>query len=745
MQIVARQKRVLVLSLDDESGTSDVRVLGQDVRVTRIGCGHDIGRVQAAIVEHDGHADAIALEGIPSALELGSVHAEHDVGGGLRSHAKVTPVVDGHGIRSGFERWAVDLADRKEPGIFSHKRVLMLPGLNHTGLAQALQRRASRLRYSDPFLFFGLPHFPGVGSRHTLEQAAPATLETLKHASLERLYPAPARAAPPVPASMFRWANVLAGDSRTIRGCAPADLSGKTVVVESVDETDIEDLTKRGASILVTMMPDVQGHDGLAGFSAAVIEALLVAVRPRPDSSLSEDTYLNLISDLEWTPGIRSLQPQQAGINRFAFVIHPVSFDYIRKHPGFRWARFLPDRFVEWCAAYLPPLYVSRITGARSPITGQRVEGYLYSLGATPRQMLSHGEHFTYRRLSKVARLAERRGARIMGLGAFTSVIGDAGISVARESDIAVTSGNSLTVAATLEAAKRGIMMMGATDLTKGKVMIVGATGSIGAVCARLIARAIRDVVLISVEPEKLIQLKRTIQEETPGASVIIGTRTREHLAQCDLVITATSAFGQRVIDLARCKPGAVICDVARPHDISPEEAAVRPDVLVIDSGEVLIPGDFDIGYDIGLPPKVSYACLAETVLLAMDGQFVDFTLGRRLEVEKVKQIYHLFKKHGFEIAGLRSFDQLVTEEDVAQKRALAAELGADPRHFEQTVAEASARLARIPVSAKGIRASTSASWLPTSWLRRMLEFFTRHFSPRPTFVAQSQYEKRGR
>ena len=121
--------------------------------------------------------------------------------------------------------------------------------------------------------------------------------------------------------------------------------------------------------------------------------------------------------------------------------------------------------------------------------------------------------------------MAERRGARIMGLGAFTSVVGDAGITVAHESDIAITSGNSLTVSATLEAAKQAVIKMGATDLTKGKVMIIGATGSIGSICSRLLAQAIFDVVLVSIEPERLIDLKRTIQEETPGAKVTIATK----------------------------------------------------------------------------------------------------------------------------------------------------------------------------------------------------------------------------
>jgi MYXO-CTERM domain-containing protein len=201
--------------------------------------------------------------------------------------------------------------------------------------------------------------------------------------------------------------------------------------------------------------------------------------------------------------------------------------------------------------------------------------------------------------------------------------------------------------------------------------------------------------------------LKRTIQEETPGARVTIATVANDLVADCDLIVTATSAFGQRILDITRCKPGAVICDVARPPDINPAEAELRPDVLVIESGEVLIPGDIDFGYDIGLPPKTAYACLAETALLAMEGRFEDYTLGRNISLERVKEIYRLFKKHHFQLAGLRSFGKYITEEDVAAKRALADELRQDPRRYEQIKVAAGARLAEIPVMAKGVRASS--------------------------------------
>jgi hypothetical protein len=71
-----------------------------------------------------------------------------------------------------------------------------------------------------------------------------------------------------------------------------------------------------------------------------------------------------------------------------------------------------------------------------------------------------------------------------------------------------------------------------------------------------------------------------------------------------------------------------------------------------------------------------------------------------------VKEIFRLFKKHQFQIAGLRSFEQYITDEDVAKKRALAEELRRDPARFARVQAEAAAKLETIPVMAKGVGAS---------------------------------------
>jgi predicted amino acid dehydrogenase len=734
-------KKILIIHLSDGDTTERITFLGQEILVHRIGSHGDPAKIEALISEYDGRVDAIGLESIPATLRLGAAQRPHERGSRLASAAHTTPVVDGSGLRAGLERWGVILADRMQPGIFSQKRILMVPGLNHEGLEHALRRHSPYIRYADPLVYFGLPDFPGVGHPNTLNRVAAPTLEQLKDAPFRRIFPQPGKPGMPRAVKPFRWADVLAGDIGAIRRYAPASLPHKVVVVNTADEEDIEDLRQRGVSILVALIPDPEHPHGRVGWGDASVETILVSLRPDPALPLNEDTYLDLIAGFDWNPDIRYLQAEEAGINRFAFVIHPLDVSFIHKHRFFQWTRYLPDSLVEAVAAFIPPLYLSRIRGGQSPTTGQRVEGILLSLGATPRQMMKHSERFTYVRLNQAARMAERLGARIMGLGAFTSVVGDAGITVAHEADIAITSGNSLTVAATLEAAKQAVIKMGARDLTRGKAMVIGATGSIGSVCSRLLAQAIYDVVLVSIEPEKLIDLKRTIQAETPGSKVTIATRADDLLADCDLIVTATSAFGQRIIDITKCKPGAVICDVARPPDISAAEAALRPDVLVIESGEVLIPGEIDFGYDIGLPPKTSYACLAETALLAMEGRFEDYTLGRNITIERVKEIYRLFKKHGFQLAGLRSFGNYITDEGLARKCARAEELRQDPALLARVRSEAAQKLHRLPAVSKGVKASNGslAQWLwPAAGLGLLAFWLLRQKRrPQPRSVAE--------
>ncbi|MBL8333974.1 MAG: dehydrogenase, partial [Rubrivivax sp.] len=165
----------------------------------------------------------------------------------------------------------------------------------------------------------------------------------------------------------------------------------------------------------------------------------------------------------------------------------------------------------------------------------------------------------------------------------------------------------------------------------------------------------------------KLEQLKASILEDTPDAKVTCSIDYDELLADMDMIVTSTSGAGKKILDITKVKPGCVITDVARPLDLPPSEVAKRPDVLVVESGEIELPTKVRGLKSIGLPPNVIYACLAETIVLALEGRFEVFTIGRDTEWPKVKEIYKLGLRHGMKLAAISGVNGVFTDEHIAK------------------------------------------------------------------------------
>jgi len=332
---------------------------------------------------------------------------------------------------------------------------------------------------------------------------------------------------------------------------------------------------------------------------------------------------------------------------------------------------------LEKIMAYAPPFVYSHISGIQSP-TGVEAEGWLISVGGTPKEIMRHSPEFTYRRLLDAAAMAQRLGAQIMGLGAFTKVVGDAGVTVAKRSPLPITTGNSYSASGALWAAHDAMLRLNLLPKPRGKervkfkAMVVGATGAIGSVCARLIAKVATEVYMVSPEMAKLLALKESILRETPDAKLFLSAHADKDIADMDMIVTATSGAGKKVLDIMKVKPGCVITDVARPLDLPASEVAKRPDVLVIESGEIQLPGEHIQMKNIGLPKGVAYACLAETIVLALEGRFENFTVGRAIEWEKVREIYKLGLKHGMQLAAISGVNGPFSDDDIAQVRELA-------------------------------------------------------------------------
>ena len=343
-------------------------------------------------------------------------------------------------------------------------------------------------------------------------------------------------------------------------------------------------------------------------------------------------------------------------MGEFAFIIHPVSGakDVARKYPLLR---VLPESVLEFLLKRMSPKPVSEITGVRSK-TGAEAHGWFVGCPLTPRQFLELPEEFVLGKIIRGARVAQEQGAKVVGLGAMTAVVGDAGVTIANSVDIAVTTGNSYTVWTAVEGARQAAQLMG-TDPSQAHIAVMGATGSIGQVCVRIMAAEAPVVTLIGRNEPRLAELAASVDGR---AEMKYTTDPHAGLREADIVIAVTSAV-DTVVPGEALKRGAVVCDVARPRDVSKQVVKQRPDVLVIEGGAVQVPGDVDFHFDFGFPPKTAYACMAETMILALEERYESYSLGRDLSLDRVKEIAALAEKHGFKLAGFRSFEKQVTQE----------------------------------------------------------------------------------
>jgi fatty aldehyde-generating acyl-ACP reductase len=362
-------------------------------------------------------------------------------------------------------------------------------------------------------------------------------------------------------------------------------------------------------------------------------------------------------------------------VNRFCFVIHPLSFDDIARYePGAKGkGEAILRKIMEWMPSYA----AVHVTGVRTP-DGRETEGWFVAAPLLPQQLVDFPREEVYRRVVRAIEIGCELGAEVAGLGAFTAVVGDAGVTINERSPIPVTTGNSLTIAAGVQSLFRGADEMG-IDSASATATVIGATGSIGSACVRLIAPKVARVVLVARNATRLRKFHDDIAAELPCESEQT-TDIPSAVRRSQLILTATTST-QDVIEPEDLQSGAVICELSLPHDVSRRVAQERPDVLVMEGGNMLVPGNprFErvrepgSEFDLNLPAKTALACMSETMVLALEQRLEPYTLGRGIELRKVVEIAEMAERCGFKLADMRAFDAAITPEKVAATRAAAA------------------------------------------------------------------------
>ena len=298
--------------------------------------------------------------------------------------------------------------------------------------------------------------------------------------------------------------------------------------------------------------------------------------------------------------------------------------------------------------------------------------------------------------IRRAVALGKERGAQIVGLGAYTSVVTNGGLSLKGGGMPPLTTGNSYTAVATRQTVSLAAAVRG-WQLPRRTVAVVGAGGAIGQALSILLAGDVGRLILLGnpAHPEESRQrllkvagrivwsadkLRRgptfhhgsvaswvteldwplpsrldgatlmRLGEELIGrtGSVIVSVDHEEMLQRADIVVCCTSTT-ERMVRSERLRTGAVVCDTSRPSNVDPDVRERRPDVMVLDGGVVSLPCDSALGFNASLPAGRAYACMAETMMLAMDQRYRDMSLGFDLSLEQVLEMESLAEELGFQ------------------------------------------------------------------------------------------------
>jgi predicted amino acid dehydrogenase len=674
-------KQIINISLGPGNDDYELNVKFQnaDYSIKRIGVAGDLDKASELLLTWNKKAAAIGLSGIQFPYTIGSSTMPDRKTARLLKEAKKlsTPVTVGSLLRDVSHEWSLRHTHFIFGGnYFTNARVLFFSGMANSKIARVMQEYTPNLQFADPLLENGIPRL--MGSLNELELYArrlKGALKWLPGSSLVTGAGPVKKAGAYLLQQAVQKAQVLVvpyyGFYRYLENFSADDLRGKTIITTTAYADRVATLKEKEVGTIIDTTPKL--FEKVIGVS--VLEALLMAALELSPEEESSDDLLEVISEMEMEPRILYPGGKERRVNRFAYIVYPLNQEFLKKlKPIEVVSEVAPGAMdtVEKVMAYAPPFVYSPVTGIESD-TGVKAEGWLIGLGVTPEQMQAHDPEFTTKRLLMAAKLARRLGAQIMGIGLFPKAMRSASLEVSKHAVLPITTGNSYLASATLWAAAEAVRRMGLTKLKDGKIlrartMVIGATGAIGAICARLLATAFEEVHMVGRNMAKLLTLQESMQAETRNVDLHVSTRADTYLGDMDVVIAASGGAGE-VLDIMRLKPGCVVTDTTLPSVFSADEIKKRPDVLVIRSGEILLPGTDITMKDIGLPPEVVYAGLAETIILALEGRFETYTVGSEPQWEKVKEIYRLGLKHGMQLASISGVSGTVSDEDITRVR----------------------------------------------------------------------------
>lgn len=300
-------KEVISVSLGSSRRDHEVQVklMGEEFKIKRVGTDGDLKRTIALLRELDGKVDAFGLGGIDLHLYApgGKRYAIRDAMK-LKRAVDKTPIVDGSGLKNTLEREVINYLQDGSEVDFKDKTVLMVSAVDRFGMADAFYNAGCKMIFGD--LIFGLKIPVPLRSMTSFRILARLILPVVTKMPFKMLYPTgekQEREPKEKYSKYYHEADIIAGDFLFIKKHMPKDMKGKIVLTNTVTTEDVEDLRRRGVKLLITTTPEFEGRS----FGTNVMEATLLAVMKKPADEVTPQDYLDMLKKLDFKPRIEQL------------------------------------------------------------------------------------------------------------------------------------------------------------------------------------------------------------------------------------------------------------------------------------------------------------------------------------------------------------------------------------------------------------------------------------------------------
>jgi hypothetical protein len=297
-------KRAVSVSLGstqrDKRG--ELRVLGELVEVERRGCDGDAALARRRFAELDGRVDALGVGGIDLWVGLDDRRYPIRAAQKLVHDVRVTPVVDGSGLKHTLEKQAAAVLAAELGRDLRGMRVMTTSGIDRFGLTISFVEAGCDVMFADLMFALGIPLPLRTlrGFRRMARWVAPVATQL----PIDILYPTGAKQHEIVPRFLkwYAWAEIIAGDCLFIKRHMPEDLTGKIIVTNTTTAEDMRLFRERGVGLVMTTTPVIDGRT----YGTNMMEAALTAVagKGRP---LTTDELSALIAQIGMKPMLHRL------------------------------------------------------------------------------------------------------------------------------------------------------------------------------------------------------------------------------------------------------------------------------------------------------------------------------------------------------------------------------------------------------------------------------------------------------